>query len=186
MEFFLDKSPQSPEERKTLIGEIIQKQEEAFMKSIGFLQRKMLSYLQELGFSLDEIEINKCYEVVVSDSERFYTFVDFLIKIDNKIIFAIKCTPASIESWERFMFAFCRVVEPYQIPFAMITDGQQGIVIDILSGEVRETMEIPSKEELLKTLPKIKFIPYNEEKLQKERRILYAFDAIKCCPIHNL
>lgn len=84
------------------------------------------------------------------------------------------------------MIAFCRVVEPYQIPFAMVTDGKEGRVIDVLTGEVKETMDIPSKQEFLKVLPDIKFIPYSEERLPKERRILYAFDAIKCCPTCNI
>ncbi|MEN2985828.1 MAG: type I restriction enzyme HsdR N-terminal domain-containing protein [Thermodesulfovibrionaceae bacterium] len=187
MKILLNKTPQSPEERKKIITEVIQKQEEAFIQNIGYIQRIMITYLQQLGYSLNnDMEINKCYEVVISEKEKFYTFVDILIKIEDKIIFAIKCTPASIESWERFMIAFCRVVEPYQIPFAMITDGQKGVVIDVLSREVKETMEIPTKAELLKIFTNLKFISYAPEKIHKEKRILYAFDAIRCCPIHSI
>lgn len=182
MEIPLNKSPESPEERKALIGEFIKKQEELFAQSIGYIQRFVMENLIDRGYRLSDIEINKNYEVIVSEAEKFVTFVDILVILDGKTILAIKCTPASIDSWQRFMLAFCRVVESYQIPFAFITDGQEGRLIDILTGEVRETMDIPSKEELIKALPSLKFIPYNEEKLPKERRILYAFDAIKCCP----
>ncbi len=182
----LNKTPESPEERKELIGDIIKQQEELFAQSIGYIQRLMIQYLIERGYTSDNIELNKAYEVNVSEKEKFVTSVDILIRLQEKVLYAIKCTPTSIESWERFMLAFCRVVEPYQIPFAMVTDGREGRLIDVLTGQVKETMDIPEKEELLRLLPSIKFIPYSEEKLPKERRILYAFDAIKCCPTCNI
>ncbi len=186
MEIPLNKIPESPEERKALIGELIKEQEEIFAISIGYLQRLMIENLIDRGYSLNDIEINKNYKVIVSEKEKFITSVDLLIRLNDKTIFAIKCTPASIDSWQRFMLSFCRVVEPYQIPYAFITDGQEGRIMDILSGEVRETMDIPRKEDLLKHLPSLSFIPYSEEKLPKEKRILYAFDAIKCCPTYNI
>lgn len=186
MEIPLNKTPESPEERKALIGELIKEQEELFTQSIGYIQRLMVEKLISIGYSLSDIEINKNYEVLVTDKEKFITSVDLLIRLNDKTIFAIKCTPASIDSWQRFMLSFCRVVEPYQIPFAFITDGQEGRIMDILSGEVRETMDFPKKEELQRVLPSLNFIPYSEEKLPKEKRILYAFDAIKCCPTCNI
>ncbi|GAB6182341.1 hypothetical protein [Thermodesulfovibrio hydrogeniphilus] len=184
MEIPLKKTPETPEERKALIAEIIKQEEEIFAMSLGFLQKFMVEKLLEKGYSLNDIEINKGYEVIVSETEKFVTSVDILIRLDGKTVFAIKCTPASIDSWQRFMLAFCRTVEPYQIPFAFITDSEEGRLMNILTGEVKETMDFPSKEELMKELSNLKFIPYNEEKLPKERRILYAFDAIKCCPIN--
>ncbi|MGC9045507.1 MAG: type I restriction enzyme HsdR N-terminal domain-containing protein [Thermodesulfovibrio sp.] len=180
----LNKTPDSPEERKELIGDILKQQEELFAQSIGYIQRLMIQYLIERGYTLDNIELNRGYEVVVSEKEKFITSVDILIRLQEKVLYAIKCTPANIESWERFMLAFCRVVEPYQIPFAMVTDGRQGRLINILTGEVKETMDIPKKEDLFAS--SLKFMPYPSEKLPKEKRILYAFDAIKCCPTCNI
>lgn len=186
MEIPLNKVPESPEERKALIGELIKQQEEFFTQSIGYIQRLVVENLIDKGYRLSEIEINKNYEVIVSEKEKFVTSVDILVILDGKTVLAIKCTPASIDSWQRFMFAFCRVVESYQIPFAFITDSQEGRFIDILSGEIKETIEIPSKNELLRKISTIKFTPYNKEKLPKEKRILYAFDAIKCCPTSSV
>ncbi|MEN2994013.1 MAG: hypothetical protein ABDH19_01530 [Thermodesulfovibrio sp.] len=182
MEIKLSKIPNSLEERKKLIEEIIKTEDELSARAIGYIQRLMIEKLIDLGYKLSEIHLNKKYEVIVSEREKFVTSVDILLIIDGKVLFAIKCTPASIESWERFMFAFCRVVEPYQIPFAFITDSKEGILIEILSGKVKQTMEFPPKDELLRKISYIEFIPYDKQKLQKEKRILYAFDAIKCCP----
>ncbi len=182
MEIPLGKKPESPQEREILIGEIIKQEEEIFLKNIGYLQRLMIDKLIDKGYVLSDMEINKIYEIIISEEEKFYPSVDLLIRLEDKIIFAIKCTPTSIDSWQRFMLAFCRVVEPYQIPFAFITNGEEGRLIDILSGEVKETSDFPKKELLLKLLPSINFTPYDVNKLPKEKRILYAFDAIKCCP----
>lgn len=186
MDILLNKIPESPEERKALIGEFIRKQEELFANCIGYIQRLVIENLIERGYSPDDMEINKSYEVSVSEREKFSTSVDLIIRINEKAVLAIKCAYASIDSWQRFMLSFCRVVEPFQIPYAFITDGHEGRIIDILSGEVRETMDIPSKEDLIKLFPSLSFIPYSEEKLPREKRILYAFDAIKCCPTYNI
>lgn len=183
MKIQLNKVPESLEERKKLIGDIIKENEEAFVKTIGYIQRLMIENLMNRGYKLNDMEINKGYEVIVSDKEKFVTSVDILLILEGKVVYAIKCTPASIDSWERFMLAFCRVVEPYQISFAMVTDGRQGRLINVLTGEVQETMDIPPKEDMLKLMSSLSFVPYNEEKLPKEKRILYAFDAIKCCPM---
>ena len=181
MKIPLNKSPESPEERKALIEEIIKTEETLFAQTIGYIQRLMIEKLIDKGYNLDDIEINKSYEVLVSENEKFITAVDIMVVLEGKTVFAIKCVPTSIDSWQRFLLAFCRVVESYQIPFGFITDSQEGRLMNILTGKVEETMEIPNKEELLKLFPSLKFIPYSEEKASKERRILYAFDAIKCC-----
>ncbi len=186
MEIPLNKAPESPEERQIMIAELIKEQEEKFAHSIGYIQRFMIENLTNKGYTLEDIEINKSYEVEVSENEKFVTSVDLLIKLNDKYVYAIKCTPASIDSWQRFMLAFCRVVESYQIPFAMITDGIEGRLINITSGEVLETMEIPNKEELQNLTSNIDFVPYSKDKLPKEKRILYAFDAIKCCPTYKI
>lgn len=182
MEIPLGKQPESPEERKFLIGELIREQEELLSQSIGHIQRLTIENLIDRGYTMSDLELNKYYEVLVSETEKFFTSVDVLVVLDGKTVMAIKCTPASIDSWQRFMLAFCRVVEPYQIPFAFITDSIEGRLMKVLTGEVIETMEIPTKEELLNLLPSLNFLPYDGKKIHKERRILYAFDAIKCCP----
>lgn len=182
MEIPLNKIPESREERKELIGQLIQNQEQLFNQSMGYIQRCLIQKLFELGYTADDLELDKGYEVVISEREKFIASVDILIKLENKVVYAIKCTPASIESWERFMFAFCRVVEPYQIPFAMVTDSLEGRIINILTADVKSSMELPSKKDLLNVISQIDFVPYDKQKLAKEKRILYAFDAIKCCP----
>ncbi|MCS7215924.1 MAG: hypothetical protein RMI30_00910 [Thermodesulfovibrio sp.] len=186
MEIKLSKIPETPDEREKLIEEIIKDEEEILAKNIGYIQRSIIERLINLGYKLSDLEIKKGYEVVLSDREKFTTSVDILITIEGKSLLAIKCTPASLDSWERFMFAFCRVVEPYQIPFAFITDGKEGRLINILSGKVEETMEIPSKEDFIQALLSMKFIPYYEDRIPKEKRILYAYDAIKCCPTSSV
>lgn len=186
MEIKLHKSPESPEEREKLIGEVIKEQERLFMQNVGYIQRLTIQRLLELGYRLGDMEINKGYEIIVSEREKFVTSVDIVVSIEGKVIYAIKCSPVSIDSWERFMFAFCRVVEQYQIPFGIITDGQRWKTINVLTGEVKELLEIPAKEQLIKMIPSMEFVPYKEEKLPKEKRILYAFDAIKCCPTCNI
>ena len=75
-----------------------------------------------------------------------------------------------------------RVLEPYQIPFAVVTDAVDAIALDTLTGKViSEGMDsIPSRNELCELLQKIEFKKLAPDRAEKEKRILLAFDAIKC------
>ncbi|MEE9402320.1 MAG: hypothetical protein V3V47_03880, partial [Desulfobacteria bacterium] len=76
--------------------------------------------------------------------------------------------------------AAARLVEGYEVPFAVVTNGQAAEVLETKSGRViAEGLEnIPSKAEALQGLPTITFETLPEERLTKERRILYAFEVL--------
>ncbi len=110
------------------------------------------------------------------------TAVDYLIKINGKRLMAIKCSPGALESRERHLISFARVVDDYQIPYALVTDGSQARLLDTLTGKLvsEGLISIPEKGQAGEMVETAKFIPYPPERMEKERRILLAFEAIKC------
>jgi hypothetical protein len=97
----------------------------------------------------------------------------------------LRFAPGSIVTRERAAIAAARVLEPaYQIPLAVVTNCREGHVLDTYTGKViRQGMDgIPDKKEAETLVKSLRFEPFdNEEKRDRERRILNAFDKEICC-----
>lgn len=179
----LGKIPGSPEERKELIARRVGMEEYLAGLELTFVQRKVAEFLlTQKGYPEEDIEVNKNFKVSVTDTS-FDVTADIVLKAEGIRFLVIKCVMNSMESWERHSTAFCRVVEPCcQIPFAVITDGEGVRTIDVLNGGVSTggLDSIPSRQDAGRLVRETVMSPYAVEKCEKEKRILYAFEAIKC------
>ncbi|OGW19141.1 MAG: hypothetical protein A2077_05750 [Nitrospirae bacterium GWC2_46_6] len=178
----LGKIPSSPEERKELLAEKVRMDERLSGLELTHVQRRVVEFLiSAKGYTGDDIETNKDFKVDLPDAS-FNTRADIAINADDKIICVIKCVMSSLESWERHSMALCRIVEAYQIPYAIVTDGEHARILDVINGKlIAEGLDsIPSREEAQRTAKETVFSPYSPEKAEKEKRILHAFDAITC------
>ena len=184
----LGKIPKSPEERKALIGKRVEQEEHFSDLGMTQVQGRLIEFLMsEKGYSEKDLELNKAYTVRISDGAAEHTFdvkADIIVRLNNTSLFIVKCVMSSMESWERHSAAFCRVVEPNQVPYAVVTDGEDARVIDAVSGKLLSLGldSIPSKDEALILLNKTVFCPFPKERCEMEKRILHAFDAITCSP----
>ena len=108
--------------------------------------------------------------------------IDYVINLNSISFMVIKCSSSSIESWERYTKAFARVVQNYQIPYAMVTDGEHAKIFDMITGSVIGTSvyELFNRQAALDKIKGFIKIPFPPEKLEREKRIAYAFEGIKC------
>lgn len=179
---YLGKVPGSPEERNKLLGEKIAMDERFAQLGLTFVQKRVIEFLiSGKGYREDDIEVNKEFKVDLRELS-FNVKADVALKIEGVIFLIIKCVINSMESWERHALAFCRVVESGQIPYAVITDGESARIIDVLKGGVASNGldSIPSRQDALNIIKETEPCPYPEDRCEKEKRILYAFEAIKC------
>ncbi|HSW63208.1 MAG TPA: hypothetical protein VLH56_07860 [Dissulfurispiraceae bacterium] len=181
--FDLGKAPETPEERQELLGK------REFMDSL--IEQQALTQVQAVvvDFLLttkrylpSDLKVNHAAELTLADGKTFQTTADVLVVIDEQPVLFVKCSMSSLVSWDRHAVAYCRVGTGKQIPFAVVTDGTDIRLISGLDGSVSEGRleDIPSREEMLRVLASMTVSCYSEEKCDKERRILYAFDAIRC------
>jgi hypothetical protein len=79
--------------------------------------------------------------------------------------------------------AAARVLGPLPIPVAVVMDPMGAVVLDSATGKVTgEGFDaIPTKPELSKLLSAREARPIPADKLEREKRVLLAFDAIQCC-----
>ncbi len=170
------------EDREKLIQEKIKEEEFIEMMQLKGVKQKVLDILiKEQGFSLDEIEIDPEFRLKLSNCEATVS-IDFIINLQSVSFIAIRSVPTAIESWERYVIAFARVIKDYQIPYAVVTDGENARIFDVLSGSlVSDHLKgLFNRQEALNLMDDFKKIPCSANRIEKEKRIIYAFEGIKC------
>ncbi len=168
--------------REELIKKKILEEERREILQLSGIRMKVWDILtKEKGFTKEDIEVDPEFELKLSDC-TIKVSIDFLVKIPELNLMIIRCSPTSIESWERYILAFARVVKEHQIPFAIVTDGERARIIDVLNNRLigESVKDIPAKEDLLNSIKELKKIPFPSEKLEREKRIVYAFEGVKC------
>jgi hypothetical protein len=170
------------EERKKKVQEKIEQEDRVESMQLHGIRQFIWNILtREKNFLKEEIQIDPVFPLLLNDCDAQVS-IDFIINLPAASFMAIRCASVSMESWERYVVSFARVVKEYQIPYAVITDGENTRVIDVLSGSVLDMSlhTLFTREDAMKKLETFKKIPYPADKVEKTKRILYAFEGIKC------
>ena len=143
-------------------------------------RQKVARFLvEEKGYSKEDIKVRREIPLNI-DGNRATSKVDFVLRLDGKAFAIIIFGPGSLVSRERSTLAAARLVESYEVPFAVVTNGEAAEVLETRSGRViAEGLEaIPSKEEALERIGALTLEKVPEKRLEKEERILYVFDVL--------
>jgi hypothetical protein len=146
--------------------------------------RKMIGYLltEKKGYDPEDVRKGLAFEVRLG-AETAWSSADFLVSLDNRPAMIIKCAAGSLDSRERQAIAAARVITSPPLPVSVVADPVTAEVLDVETGKV--TGEgfgaIPTKEQLRSIVAAMAMQPLDPKRLEKEKRILLAFDAIKCC-----
>jgi hypothetical protein len=146
--------------------------------------RKMIGYLlrDKKGYGPADVRKGLAFEVTLGQ-ETFWSSADFIVSVNGRMGMIIKCAAGSLDSRERQAVAAARVIASPPLPVAVVADPLTAEVLDVASGKV--TGEgfgaIPTRDQLEVMLEESVALPLDAKRLEKERRILLAFDAIKCC-----
>lgn len=145
--------------------------------------RKTVEYLllEKKGYGPEDVQKNVVFEVKLG-KETAHSAVDFLVSSNGRAAMVIKCAAGSLASRERQAVAAARLISSPPVPVAVVADPACAEVLDVMTGKV--TGEgfgaIPVKEQLLRILSEAPSKPLSPERVEKEKRILLAFDALRC------
>lgn len=143
-------------------------------------RQKIARYLvHEKGYAKADIETRRKI-VFELDGERATANVDFVVWVEGKVFAIVVFGPGSLVSRERSTLAAARLTEAYAVPYAVITNGKDAELLETKSGQVvsHGLDTIPSKADALKAIGSVAFDSLSEERLIKEKRILYAFEVL--------
>lgn len=168
-------------ERQKMIEEKIQKKEREAEITLDTIREIIREFLFQKGYSEEEIETDRVFDIELN-GEKTPVSSDFIVKIKGKRLVVIKCSPGALDSRQRHVVSFARVVDTYQIPIAVATDGLKALIFDSITGKLTgEGLDsIPSRGEAEEIMSNLKFIPFPSEKFEREKRVLLAFEAIRC------
>lgn len=144
-------------------------------------RQKIAHFLvEEKGYSKDDIEVRREVELVCGN-ERAFAIVDFVVRVGGKSFIVVRYGPGSLVTRERPALASARILETYQIPLTVVTNGRDAEVLDTISGKViaMGLQAIPSKNKALKQIEKIEFRKLPPKRVEVEKRFLFAFEALE-------
>jgi hypothetical protein len=106
--------------------------------------------------------------------------VDLVVRIKGKRFMVLRCVPGSLVSRQRETLAAARLLDVYQIPFSVVTDGEDAQLLETATGNVlAQGMDaIPSKEEAVQRMKETKYEPFPQEKLEREKLIFRSYDEM--------
>jgi hypothetical protein len=169
-------------DRQKLIQEKIDHAEARASTGLTLIRQVIRDFLMnEKGYSEEDMEVDRQFEII-QDNSRCSVSVDYILTLGGKRFMVIKCSPGALESRERHIVSFARVVDTYQIPFAVVTDGIHARMLNAESGKVvSEALDfIPSRSQAVEMLQSTELKPYPEGRMDREKRILLAFEVIRC------
>jgi len=174
------------EEREELIRKKIEEEESIERTNIEEIRQGVWEFLiRTKQFKKEDIQVTPEFRLVLGDSETTVK-MDLIIGFPSAKFMVIKCAYAAIESWERYVIAFARAIGEYQIPYAMVTDGVKIKIIDVIKRSIQgeSFADLFTRQNALKIMEDFQRIPYPADKIEREQRIILAFEGIKC-PVFN-
>ncbi|MDY6791492.1 MAG: type I restriction enzyme HsdR N-terminal domain-containing protein [Thermodesulfobacteriota bacterium] len=150
-------------------------------------QRVERVLVEQKGYAKEDIEVDAPLEVEIAGKE-YRSSVDLVVSVDGKRLMAVKCAAGSLGSREREIIAASRLLDNYQIPFSVASDGKTAIVLDTVSGKkLGEGLHaIPAKEEIKKSSSATRPQPLPEKRFEKEKLIFRSYDSMNVNVTRNM
>jgi hypothetical protein len=136
--------------------------------------------VEEKGYAKKEIESRCRLEMTIGD-EKVFSMVDFVVRVDGRAFLAIRYGPGSLVTRERPALAAARILENYQVPFTLVTNGEDAELLDTVSGRVIGTGldAVPHKNAAAEQLKHIEFNHISAQQSEAEKRVLSAYDWLE-------
>lgn len=135
--------------------------------------------VEEKGYARTEITVDAPIAVEIPDGV-YRSRVDLAVRVEDRIFMCIKCAAGSLGSREREIVAAARLLAPYPVPCAVVSDGKTAIVLDTATGKaVAEGLQaIPSRDEARRRLLETPLAPFPGERRLREGLIFRSYDTM--------
>ena len=135
--------------------------------------------IDEKGYLKEDIEVDVDLTITVA-GEPYHSQVDLVVSTDGgqTRFMVIKCAAGSLGSREREIVAAARLLEAYQIPRAVVSDGKTAVVLDTAAGKkIGDGLDaIPARQEAIDELKSLTLTPFPAERREREKLIFRTYD----------
>ena len=138
--------------------------------------------VNQKGYAKTDIEPRKALAVQADDKKAILK-IDFIVRLEQRVSMIIKFGPGSLVTRRRPALAVSRLIAPYQVPVAVITNGQDAEIISGPTGAVIATGldAIPDKQDLVRQATETNLKPISKRRAELESRILYCYEVDDSC-----
>ena len=150
--------------------------DERYRQKIGRLLVNRKGYLRT------DIEPRK-HLMARADEKRAILKIDFVVSLAGKVCMVIKYAPGSLVTRRRSVLAASRLIAPYQVPVAVVTNGEDAEILKAASAEViaQGLDSIPARTDLEKMAANETPITISDRQAEIESRILYCYEVDDRC-----
>lgn len=143
--------------------------------------------VEEKGYAKKDIEINAPITFAVK-GETYRSQVDLVLSVRGKRFMVIKCAAGSLGSRERETLAAARLLDIYQIPYAVVSDGETAIIMDTVNAAIigKGLHAIFSKTKAQEISDRLEPCVFPESRLEKERLIFRSYDGMNVNVARNV
>lgn len=148
-----------------------------------YLQKIARILVHDCGF--DKTEIRSRVRVRVQADDKIAVLkIDFIVYQEDKACIMIKYAPGSLVTRRLSSVSLSRIVEPYQIPIVIITNGEDAEIIEGSTGKISGTglKNIPDRTKLKNFQTQFNFPLIKQKTYDQASRIAYACEADGSCP----
>ena len=135
--------------------------------------------VEEKGYKKQDIQVSVPIQMQIRD-QSYRSQVDLVVVLDGRRLMVVKCAPGSLGSREREIVSTARLLDVYQIPLALVSDGKSAILLDTAGGQkIGEGMAaIPSRRELMHQFKEVSLQPLSGERREREKLIFRSYDSM--------
>ena len=148
-----------------------------------YRQKIAKKLVMDKGFRQPDIISN--YRLEVGAGGKTATIrVDFLVQMATKSVILVKYAPGSLVTRRLSTLALSRIIEPYQIPIVVFTNGEDAEIMDGHTGcVIAEGLDqIPEKKDLEHKISSLPFNTITASVFDKASRIAFACEIDGACP----
>ena len=127
-----------------------------------------------------EVDVDIAFEVA---GEPYRSQLDLVVSATSQgaalRYMVVRCAPGSLGSCVRETISAARLLDRYQIPLAVVADGQTALVVETITGRtVGQGMQaIPSRQLAEAALQAASLRPYPADRLERERLIFRTYNC---------
>lgn len=143
--------------------------------------------VESKGYRKEEIEVDAPLAFDVG-GKPFRSAVDLVVRIEGLRFMVLKLAPGSLGSRHRETLAAARLLDTYQIPLSVVTNGEEAEILNSATGDIEgQGMEaIPAREEARRRLETLSLQSYPADKIERERIIFRSYDEMNVNVRRNL
>jgi hypothetical protein len=135
--------------------------------------------VEEKGYKKEEIEVD--VPIVLEMGEQPYrSHLDLVVRVTGWRYMVIKCAAGSLASREREVISAARLLDLYQIPLAVVSDGRTAIIWDTISGRSKGQglAAIPDRRQAQQTFNPLRLLPLAESRRARQQLIFRSYDSM--------